>query len=88
MNFVFNLKILRQEKGLTQKDLADAIGIPYQNISDYERSVREPSLERAMQIATILECSLDDLVDTERYIKDYHEFLYSLSIDSENPTSD
>ena len=38
-----------------------------------------PSLERAIQIANVLGCTLDELVDTERYLNEYHDMLKELS---------
>lgn len=81
MKLYLKLKEIRLSKNFTQKELGDLIGLPYQNISAFERGTAYPSLERAMQIATILECTIDDLIDTERYMKEYHYFLDSLTGD-------
>ena len=37
-----NIKMLRQEKGWTQKQLAQKAGLPLQTIINYENSLREP----------------------------------------------
>lgn len=84
MKLYLKLKEVRESKGFTQKELAEKIGIDFQSISRYERNLSNPTMERAMQIATVLECTLNDLVDIERYMKDYHDFLYNLSLDSKN----
>lgn len=78
MKLYLNIKKRRLEKNLTQQQLADLIKIDRSVISDFENNKLNPSLERAMQIATILECTIDDLIDTERYMKEYHDFLDSL----------
>ena len=40
------LKFLRDQKGVTQEDLAELLGVNKQTISGYERGVRKPDFER------------------------------------------
>lgn len=61
--FVFNLKEIRQEKGLSQTDLAKKMGISSQAVQQFENGVRTPSLERAVEIAQALEITLDELIE-------------------------
>lgn len=68
MTLYLKIKELREKKGLTQLELAKKLGISDITISKYERYVQTPSIERAMQLADALECSLDDLVDMQAYI--------------------
>lgn len=56
------LKKVRQEKGLTQKDLAERTGIEWRALSSYERGVRSPDIETLYNISVVLECSIDALV--------------------------
>ena len=46
---------------MTQAQLADAIGTTTQNISQYERGVRNPKLETLRKIALALDCNISDL---------------------------
>lgn len=46
-----NLKKLREEAGITQKGLADAIGVSQQSINKYENHNIEPDIETLMRIA-------------------------------------
>ena len=48
------LKARRKELKLTQKDIADKLGISYQAYSDWERGVKEPSKEKVKQLEQIL----------------------------------
>lgn len=48
-------------------------------IIHYEKGRNQPSLERAIQIANILECTLDQLIDTEKYLDAYHNKLNKLN---------
>ena len=48
------LKARRKELKLTQKDIADQLGISYQAYSAWERGVKEPSKEKVKQLEQIL----------------------------------
>lgn len=48
------LKARRKELKLTQKDIADKLGISYQAYSAWERAVKEPSKEKVKQLEQIL----------------------------------
>lgn len=48
------LKARRKELKMTQKDIADQLGISYQAYSAWERRVKEPSKEKVKQLEKIL----------------------------------
>lgn len=48
------LKARRKELKMTQKDIADQLGISYQAFSAWERGVKEPSKEKVKQLEKIL----------------------------------
>ena len=48
------LKARRKELKMTQKDIADQLGISYQAYSAWERGVKEPSKEKVKQLEKIL----------------------------------
>lgn len=48
------LKARRKELKLTQKDIADKLGISYQAYSAWERAIKEPSKEKVKQLEQIL----------------------------------
>lgn len=56
------LKSLREEKELTQKDLADMLGLTPKAISFYELGSREPSSEVLINMARILDTTTDYLL--------------------------
>lgn len=56
------LKYLRTSRGVTQEDLAKAIGVTRQTIHFYESGRMKVSAERAVDIADYFEVSLDTLV--------------------------
>ena len=51
------LKARRKELKLTQKDIADQLGISYQAYSAWERGVKEPSKEKVKRLEQILKVS-------------------------------
>lgn len=48
------LKTRRKELKMTQKDIADRLGISYQSYSAWERGVKKPSKEKVKQLEQIL----------------------------------
>ncbi|MCL2771410.1 MAG: helix-turn-helix domain-containing protein [Firmicutes bacterium] len=62
MIFAETLKLKRKERGLLQKDIAQAIGVSVKTISRFELGEREPSFEVLIKIANFFETSTDYLV--------------------------
>lgn len=56
-----NLKIKRIQKGLTQKELAERVGLTNQSISDYETGKLNPSYEVMKRISKELDSPVDEL---------------------------
>ncbi|GAA0107409.1 MULTISPECIES: helix-turn-helix transcriptional regulator [Clostridium] len=55
------LKELREDKGLTQIDLAEILNVSRQTISGYETGSIEPPFSTLVKLADIYNCSLDYL---------------------------
>ena len=58
MNTGRNILYFRQQQGLTQQQLADALGINKMAISNYEKGKRQPSIETVKSICKALGISL------------------------------
>lgn len=58
---VNRIKDLRAEKGISQNELAKALGLTQQAISAYENGLREPDLETLQKIADFFNVSVDYL---------------------------
>ena len=56
------LAVMRKEKGMTQTELATAIGQQKNSISEYERGTRNPDLNTLLKIASVLDCAVNDLI--------------------------
>lgn len=67
VKFIFANRIsyLAKKKGLTQSELAKKLVIRQQTVSDWYRGISLPSVEKIIQIASILETSIDYLVRFE-----------------------
>lgn len=57
---MLRLKMKRLEKGLTQEELAELVGVKKLTISNYERGERNP-YRHLDKIAEVLGCSVSDL---------------------------
>ena len=56
------LKVARKAAGMTQKQLADALGCTQKDISRWESGLHEPGALTLKKIAQILSCSMEELV--------------------------
>lgn len=61
-NFNENLKEARLKSGISQKDLAENIGVAKSTYSLYESGKREPNLDTIKKIASSLNVSADTLL--------------------------
>ena len=76
---------LRKAKNMTQMELADAMGVSYQAVSNWERGNSMPDISKLPELAVIFGCSIDELLcdgkkselvshiisgNTEEYVKE------------------
>ncbi len=52
----------RKEKGLTQRELAKALGVTQASITQYESGARKPDIVKLKKLAAILGCTTDQLL--------------------------
>ena len=62
MSIAENLLKWRERRGMTQQELADAVGVSRPMIAQMERGTKCVSLQLAAQIAKVLECSIEDFL--------------------------
>ena len=60
--FKDNLKLLRQEKGIGQVELAQKLGVSKGIISLWENGLREPTMNSLIGMAKFFDVSIDYLV--------------------------
>ena len=66
------LKTIRENKGISQKKLADLSGVNIQMIQHYEQGVRDINKAQAitvLKLAKALECNMENLIN-EKEISD------------------
>lgn len=79
---VKNLKKLRNEKKVTQQQLAEKIGVSQQSVNKYENHNVEPDIETLIKIAEYFHTSVDYLIgntELERVIENVEK--YDLNFD-------
>jgi putative transcriptional regulator len=65
---VYNrIAMLRAERGVSRRELADALGVHYQTIGYLERSEYSPSLYLALRIAEYFEIPVEVIFSTEPF---------------------
>lgn len=65
MDFAKRLKQARQASGLSQQEVAAALGIDKTTYSGYETGRRQPDLPRLRRLSTVLGASADQLLELE-----------------------
>lgn len=59
------LVAIREERDITRNELAQALGIPYTTLRNYETDAREPGCKTLLQLSRILNVSIDYIIDGE-----------------------
>lgn len=66
MSFGKNLQFLRHLRGnMTQEDLAEKMNVSRQTISKWELDAAQPEMDKAIELCSLFNCSLDDLFRNE-----------------------
>ncbi len=60
------LRKLRNEKGLTQEQFAEIIGVSNRSVSRWENGVNMPDFDLLMQIAEYFDVHIEEILDGER----------------------
>ena len=63
MSVVNHLREIRMGKGLTQKEVANALSISKDSLSRYENGKQDPRLDVAIRLSKYLEVSMEILYD-------------------------
>jgi len=60
------VKELRGERGWTQQELAQTVGVSRQSVNSIERNRYVPSLQLALEFARVFECPTDEIFNLEK----------------------
>jgi transcriptional regulator with XRE-family HTH domain len=69
-DFAERLKELRKAKGVTQRQMADMLGIAERNYQRYETGAVDPTASNTMKIADFFEVPTDYLLGRDNYWQD------------------
>ena len=73
MEFKDKIRSLRKEAGLTQREVAEQIGVTYRTYQNYEIGASSPSAESLSKIAELFNVSMDMLSDADTSLVQYAE---------------
>ena len=62
MSFAENLKLIRTEKGISQNELANSVGISQPMIAQYELGIKFPNIILGVELAKTLGTTAEKLV--------------------------
>lgn len=65
MNFAEHLMTLRKQRGWSQEELGDQIGVTRQTVSKWEMGQSTPELEKLIELSKLFHISIDRLVGLE-----------------------
>lgn len=88
---MLRIKELREEKNISQLELAKKLNLTQQSISLYEKEEREPSIDVLKNIANFFNVSLDYLLgksDIRNYDEDEKEFRFAFHKETEGMTDE
>ena len=64
--FYSRLKFMREEKGLSQSELAKASGVPLRNIQAYEqgyKDINKAQVVTVLQLSEALDCNVYEIIN-------------------------
>lgn len=62
MSFAENLKYLRKQRKMTQKELGKALDVALSTVGMWETGGRQPDLDTTVQVARFFDVSVSDLI--------------------------
>ena len=65
MAFIDNLRLLREQAGLTQTEMAKKAGVPFRSYQNWEAGSREPRIQALAAVAAALGVTVDELIGQE-----------------------
>lgn len=63
INLSENLRLLRKQSGLTQREVAQKLNVAYQSYQAYELGITVPTLQNFIKLAKLFDVSYEDLLE-------------------------
>ncbi len=60
-----NIKQLREQKGLLQKEVAAKLGVGYTNYNKIETGIREPSVKELQKLSKLYRLTVDQIINLD-----------------------
>lgn len=64
------IKIIRENKKMSQENMAKSLHVPYQAVSNWERGKSYPDISNIIMISDLYSISLDELIREDKNYKD------------------
>ena len=77
MNIGSNIKRLREERSLTQEQVADKLGVTFQAVSSWERDEYRPDTDKLIRLAELFDVSVSALVEEKTGLFKTKETIYN-----------
>ena len=77
MSIGTNIKSLREERKLTQEQVAESLGITFQAVSSWERDEYKPDIVKLMRLAELFDVSVSAIVEEKRKTFKAKETIYN-----------
>ena len=77
MSIGTNIRQLREERGWTQENLAEVLGVSFQAVSAWEREEYKPDLDRLIRLAEILDVSISSIVEEKTEVFRTRKAIYN-----------
>ncbi|MBR5046613.1 MAG: helix-turn-helix domain-containing protein [Eubacterium sp.] len=72
-----NIKRLREERKMTQEQVAEALNVSFQAVSSWERDEYRPDTDNLVRLAEVLDVSVSAIVEEKRQVFKTKEAIYN-----------
>ncbi len=72
-----NIKSLREERSLTQEQVADALGVSFQAVSSWERDEYKPDTDKLIRLAEVFDVSVSAIAEERQKAFKTKETIYN-----------
>ena len=74
------IKKIRQDNNLTQKELADKLGVTYQAVSKWENGKNVPDIAILKEMSKMFNIDIDEILDGEKKSKKKNNYYYPIGL--------